>query len=646
MSARPLAYGVLVRAVNGTVVFAEGEGKNPLFAALLGDQVWVHEARRKRLFQIATTSNKYLGLLVPGTAADVLIIHRQVPDVVLDFVATVDFAYDILRQILSDPFDAPTVVDHQARVAFISPVHETFFGLKRGEAIGRPVRSVIENTRLPEVVRTGKSEVGVVQKMRGSERVVTRRAIERDGRIVGAVGRVMFASPKNVAVLNQRINALEGELEFYRREAESIRRETYKITDIVGESEPITKLRKSISKVARLDLPILIMGESGVGKELVARAIHRAGRRSDAPLVAVNAAAMPASLVESELFGYEAGSFTGADRKGRRGKIEAASGGTLFLDEIGDMPLDVQAKLLRVLEDNMIERIGAVEPRKVDFRLICATNHDLPRLVAENRFRLDLFYRINTISLTVPSLNARLDDIPVLIDHFVTAFADRHNRSRPAIAPRVFDYLAAQDWPGNIRQLRHAVERALALNETGCLDIEDFADVPVEHFASISGRTAPRGSATTTRESNEQTQDELIHEALRRHRGNKKRAAQDLGMSRSSIYKRLEAQARSETLHEGTYSRPERPSPPAATTIREAVEHAQDHLIRDAMRRHAGNKKQVARELGISRSTLYKWLEVPRGPASLPTQEDGASLKAMRKRITARHVRRGYREKK
>jgi len=546
-SARPVASGLLLCDSSGRVVFSEGDGREPVFAELMRDEAWLADARSRRMLPLETGHGRFVALLVPTVTANLLVLHRETSDVVLDFVTSVDFAYDILRQVLSDPFDALTVVDDKARVAFISPVHESFFGLKRGEAIGRPVRSVIENTRLPEVVRTGKSEVGVIQRMRGRDRVVTRRAIERDGKVVGAMGRVMFGSPKHVEALSQRIKALEGEVAFYRREAEVMRREAYDIGDIVGSSPAIAKLRSDIGKIAGLDLPVLVLGESGVGKELVAHAIHKSSPRRAAPMIAVNAAAMPASLIESELFGYEAGSFTGADRKGRKGKIEAAAGGTLFLDEIGDMPLEVQAKLLRVLEDNIVQRIGGDTPRKINFRLICATNHSLGDLVARGKFRLDLFFRINTITLDVPSLNRRPEDIPALISHFVDAFVARHRRQRPKISPEVYPYLQTQDWPGNIRQLRHAVERALALNETGSIGVADFANDPLmlptaANRVEPSDDEAPVAAVTSrVKDAVARTRDDLIREAMKRHGGNKLRVARELGISRSFLYKRLEA---------------------------------------------------------------------------------------------------------
>ena len=437
-----------------------------------------------------------------------------------------------------------TVVDAEARVAYISPVHERFFGIERGCAIGRPVSDVIENTRLDRVVRTGKAEVGHLQRMNGADRVVSRVPIQRDGITLGAVGRVMFKGPEQVETLSRRIKTLESEVEFYKGEAAALRSRRYGLDVIVGESPAIRRLRADIVKVASLEIPVLIRGESGTGKELVAHALHRLSARRDAALVAVNAAALPASLVEAELFGYEPGAFTGADRKGRKGKFEQAANGTIFLDEIGDMPMEVQVKLLRVLQDRMVERIGGERPRELDFRLITATNSDLQAQVEHGRFRLDLYYRISPIVIEVPSLRDRLEDIPILVDHFLNEISHRHARRARRIGSAAVDWLMEQAWPGNVRQLRHEIERAFVFAEGDIIEVHDFqrghserAEAPAARATARPIAAPPQGvplQATVAR-----VEDQMIRAAMDRHRGNKKKVAQELGISRSYLYKKL-----------------------------------------------------------------------------------------------------------
>jgi transcriptional regulator with PAS, ATPase and Fis domain len=535
--------GVVVTKDAKSVVFSEGIGTDPRIHALATDPTWMGEAQGRRLQPLTLDRRHYSVLVTPFSMGDLILISSIRNSAFLEFISSVDFAYDIIEHLLTDPFDAMTVVDAASRVVYISPVHEAFFGLAHGQANGRPVREVIENTRLDTVVKTGKAEVGEIHRMKGIERVVSRVPITRDGKIVGAVGRVMFKGPEQVMALSSRISALESEVEFHRREAAALRRRSYGLDDLIGDSEPMRRLKSEIIKVAPLEIPVLIRGESGTGKELVAHALHRLSPRRDRPIVMINAAALPATLVESELFGYEAGAFTGADRKGRKGKFEQAADGTIFLDEIGDTPLDVQAKLLRVLQDRVVERVGGDKPRQVDFRLITATNRDLHAFVAEEKFRLDLYYRISPIVIEIPPLRNRIEDIEQLVTHFLKEISDRHSLPVPQITSGAVSYLMEQPWPGNVRQLRHEVERAFVFAEQGTITSETL----IRHGDTPSSHVQPRSVASGSAKSNpprlkdavERAEIDLVRDAMQQYKGNKKRVAQELGISRSYLYKIL-----------------------------------------------------------------------------------------------------------
>jgi transcriptional regulator with PAS, ATPase and Fis domain len=242
--------------------------------------------------------------------------------------------------------------------------------------------------------------------------------------------------------------------------------------------------------------------------------------------------------VESELFGYEPGAFTGADRKGRKGKFEQAAGGTIFLDEIGDMPMEVQAKLLRVLQDRIVERIGGDRARQVDFRLVTATNRDLEVLIAENRFRLDLFYRISPIVIVVPPLRERREDIGLLVAHFLHDVAERHARPEPEVTEDAIAYWMEQSWPGNARQLRHEVERAFVFAEDGRITADVISQGTGFRSGSPPRRSVPAAGATI-KDARERTEFKLVREAMWRLKGNKKRVSEELGISRSYLYKLL-----------------------------------------------------------------------------------------------------------
>lgn len=528
MSSRTAVVGLLCLDEAGAVLVALGRGREPRVQQALRRRGYAARLRQKRLGSLPD-----LGLAVHWLAlpeGDLLLLS-EARDAVLEFLGGVDFAYEILEHLLSDPFDAMTVVDDRARVAYIAPVHEGFFGLSHGAATGRAVQEVIENTQLHKVVASGKAEIGETQSMRGFTRVVNRTPIrDADGKILGAIGRVLFKGPKQLESLNQRINSLEDEVEFYRREARAARERRYGLEDLIGESVAMEALKQQIAQVAPLDVPVLITGESGVGKELVAQAIHRLSPRRDEPLVAVNAAALPDNLVESELFGYEAGAFTGADRRGRAGKFEQAAGGTLFLDEIGEMPSAVQAKLLRVLQDGRVERLGG-SSETVDFRLVTATNAKLEERVSKGDFRLDLFYRISPVVLTVPSLAERLEDLPALVRHFLADFAERHGRQVLEVAPEVFPLLSARPWPGNLRQLKHSVERAAIFAQGPGLTAASFDDAG-------PGNT-PAATVEPLQTALDRVEADLIRAALDQNGGNKKKAAEQLGISRSYLYKKL-----------------------------------------------------------------------------------------------------------
>ena len=527
--------GAMLVSTDGAVIEASGVGTDARINALVTDEAWLAALRERRILTISGEKTSYIAVYVALPSGGVLLISEPPSDVVLEFIASVDFAYDILHHLITDPFSAMNVVDADAKIAYLSPIHESFFGIGRGEAIGQPVTKMIENTRMHEVVRTGKAEIGHLQKMKGEDRVVTRVPIERNGRIVGAIGRVMFKGPHEAEALVRRVTALQSEVEFYRREAAALRGRSYGIDAIIGESPAIKRLRADIIKIAPLQIPVLIHGESGTGKELVAHALHQLSPRRDKPMVLVNAAAIPPTLVEAELFGYEPGSFTGADRKGRKGKFEQANDFTIFLDEIGDMPLEIQARLLRVVQDRLVERVGSDRVREVDFRLISATNRQLDTLVAGGDFRLDLYYRVSPLIIEVPPLRKRRSDIPLLVRTFLADFAERHRMGRISVAGDVLDFVSGLDWPGNVRQLRAEVERAAVFCENGEIRQKDFERLSL----APDGAGQRTGEAPDLKSKLDQVELHAIQMSLARNKGNKKRAAEELGISRSYLYKRL-----------------------------------------------------------------------------------------------------------
>lgn len=524
-------------------------------------------ARGRRLFPVEVGPARYIGLSLEDADRHLILLHRADAQATLfDFLGTVPFAGAILDHFLNDPYQAITVVDRAGLMRYISPVHEKFLGLEPGAGIGRAAAQVIPNSRLPQVVNSGKAEIGQLQQLKHTTRVVNRIPIRQHGEVVGAIGQVMFKGPEELVRLHKELVTLRSEVARYQREVEGLR-ERQSNMGLIGESAPMQRLRREIQTVARLDVPVLILGESGTGKELVARAIHGTGHdapAADRPLVSLNLAALPATLIESELFGHAAGAFTGSKRQGQAGKLELAAGGTVFLDEVADIPMEMQVKLLRVLEDHMVERLGSGRAHRVDFRLVSATNRDIPGLIDAGRFRLDLYYRLSGVVLRIPALRQRREDIPALLQHFVEAFCARNGMPAPGIEHDVARYLAGQPWPGNVRQLRQRVEEALVFCDGRALKVADFARgeaarrtvvAQEEREASASGAalsvaSASHGTPLGSPPSNPPLTDisagmsELAYaavlDAIARHGGNKKRAAAQLRISRSHLYKILE----------------------------------------------------------------------------------------------------------
>ena len=309
----------------------------------------------------------------------------------------------------------------------------------------------------------------------------------------------------------------------------------YGFEALVGQSHQMVEIYKLIARMAALDTTVLIEGETGTGKELVARAIHGASARAARPFVVVDCAALPETLFESELFGHERGAFTGAFAA-RRGLLETSTGGTCFLDEIGELTAPLQAKLLRTLQDRSIRRVGGNDAIPVDVRVVAATNRDLRRLIADGGFRDDLYYRLNVVTITVPPLRERASDIPLLAQHFLEIFARRGGRAVKRLAPEAVALLTAYRWPGNVRELEHVIERATALSSSETLLLDDFP--PHLHEERDRAPRLPSEGMTL-----EDVKRWYVNKVLEEAGGNKLRAAELLGIDRRTLYRILERQA-------------------------------------------------------------------------------------------------------
>lgn len=304
--------------------------------------------------------------------------------------------------------------------------------------------------------------------------------------------------------------------------------------DIIGSSPAMQDMYKLIDKVASTDANVLILGENGTGKELIARAIHQRSLRKDNVFVGVDMGAITETLFESELFGHKKGAFTDA-KNDRAGRFEVASSGTLFLDEIGNLSLPLQSKLLAVLQNRQVTRIGENKPMQIDIRLICATNMPIHDMVGENTFRQDLLYRINTVEINLPPLRDRIEDIPLLADHFVHSYAKKYRKDLDGVSRPAIDQLQNYNWPGNVRELQHAIERAVIMSEQSELKPEDFFFLSGDH-----GGNDEQTDVQTNNLNLEEIERSVINKAIAKHGGNISKAAKELGLTRASLYRRLE----------------------------------------------------------------------------------------------------------
>jgi two-component system nitrogen regulation response regulator NtrX len=310
---------------------------------------------------------------------------------------------------------------------------------------------------------------------------------------------------------------------------------------MVGESAVLTRILSEVKRAAPTNATVVILGESGVGKELVARAIHRASLRSKERFVQVNCAAIPEELIESELFGHEKGAFTGATEK-QIGKFEMADRGTIFLDEVGDMSPKTQAKVLRVLQEGEVERLGSSRTIKVDVRVIAATNKDLEEEIAQGRFREDLYFRLSVIPISVPPLRERVDDIPALVQHFVGQFVKENNRRPARFAPGAIEALRQARWRGNIRELRNVVDRLLIMSDRDVIEADDVRQVVRPDTTAAAPRPAPTGGTApaTLRDFKEWSERAFLVDRLREHDWNISKTAEVIDTPRSNLYKKLE----------------------------------------------------------------------------------------------------------
>ncbi|MDJ0876039.1 MAG: sigma 54-interacting transcriptional regulator [Desulfobacterales bacterium] len=441
---------------------------------------------------------------------------------------------ELFQLIFDSIHNGAMVTDAAGVVTHLNKPYARFLGLNVAESIGRHCTEVVENTRMHIVARTGVAEINQIQRIRGQNILVHRIPIKRDDRVVAVLGLVMFQDVGEVVRLAKKLRHLESQVKRYKQELMALRSTRYTLDSIIGNSRAIAELKQEALVAAGNTYPVLIVGESGTGKELFAQSIHHAGSRRGRPFVQINCAAIPKDLLESELFGYEGGAFTGARSAGKPGKFELAHGGSILLDEIGDLPLEMQPKLLRVLEEKVFERVGGNAVIQSDFRLMAATNQNLEALIGKGRFRKDLYYRLNVMSLVIPPLAARTEDIIPIARHLLRQATAAVTGSEIRLSPKAINALLAHDWPGNVRELSNVVDRALSTMRGDVIRLRDLP-IPLKREKAAAGQ-AP---VTPIRDVQARAERDAIINALRQTGNNKARAAALLGIHRTLLYKKM-----------------------------------------------------------------------------------------------------------
>jgi transcriptional regulator with PAS, ATPase and Fis domain len=443
----------------------------------------------------------------------------------------------MLELLLDNTHEGLVICDPLGKILYFNHSYADIYNMDKERDFGRNIEEFFPNSRIRHAARTGKPEYGVINYWKGRKVVVNRIPIKEGSEIQYVISQILFRDVEDLQKMAEKLTRLKRKVESIGAELRNCFQAKYNIDDIIGESHHMRQLKKQASKYASSSLPVLILGESGTGKELFAHAIHRMSSRVDRAFLAINCASIPKELMESELFGYEAGAFTGATQKRKIGKFEIVEGGTILLDEIGDMPIEMQAKLLRVLEEKQITRLGGSRTIPVEFSLIASTNKNIEEMVKKGTFRSDLFYRINVFMLKIPPLRERREDImTIALDIASSPLFGRHDgtiKFSREIVPILMQY----DWPGNVRELKNVINYAKHNLLAGESVIEP------RHLPSFLISKVEEPSVKTIspsfKKGIEKKEREIIVNALKSTMGNKLAAAKLLNMPRSVLYSKL-----------------------------------------------------------------------------------------------------------
>jgi len=432
---------------------------------------------------------------------------------------------------IDNPYMGVIYINTNNEILLVNETFADIIGVERDSLIGLNIREIMPKSRLPQTVQTGEANLCEMCTVNGKELISMRIPIYSNGKIIGGMAKTLFLDMSAAKLMVEMVSMAEDTSRAQNNKYQS----KYTLDDIIGNNRRIIRTKTWCAQVANNISNVLIIGESGTGKELYAHAIHNAGIRRNFPFVRINCACIPENLMESELFGYEEGAFTGALKGGKKGKFELADRGTIFLDEIGEMPLSMQTKLLSFLQEREFERIGGSDLIHSDARVIAATNIDLEKAVADGRFREDLYYRLNVVTMMLPPLRDRTDDIEPLVSHLIPKLNEKLNTCIEGIETEALDMLVNYDWPGNIRELENLLERAINLAH-----LDQARTLLPEHFPTLLRKNvSSEKQPATLSAAVESLEYQLIINTLRSNNYNKTITAKILDIHPSVLYRKL-----------------------------------------------------------------------------------------------------------
>lgn len=457
-----------------------------------------------------------------------------------------------LETIINSSFDEIFVTDGKGRVLKINPASEALYGIKANEIVGKNTEELAEmglfSPTVFPIVKERKERVSMIQRT-------------KSGNTVHVIGNPVFDYKGNIELiiftsrdlteirqLRDKIERKDYLLNSFQKELSELR--NFKVIsqeDFPSFSPNMHKVLRMVEKIAKVDSTVLVTGKSGVGKGVIVSSIHKKSKRKNKPFIHINCGAIPESLIEAELFGYEPGSFTGAKKEGKKGLFEEANGGTVFLDEIGDMPLNIQVKILKTLQESVIERVGGTKSIKIDVRIIAATNKDLEKMVEEETFREDLFYRLNVIPVFIPPLNKRPEDISYLMDYFINKFNNKYNSST-FLSLEVENALVNYNWPGNVRELENLIERLVVIADNNEIYLEDLPQNILNKGMDNSQSFVHIHDICTLKKAQEEVEEQLIKRAYFKYKSSYK-VGEVLGINQSTAFRKIQKHIKNDSIN-------------------------------------------------------------------------------------------------